>query len=95
MLGGVKRRGSTILTIVCIAVTACGLYNVYGDNKDVVADAQKTACGDQGDACGAQIGTFTRTPWSQTFSVHTPKRDVTVTCKRAAYLVGSYKCTAP
>jgi hypothetical protein len=88
----VKRYGSTVLTIVCIAVAALGLFNVYADNDAVVQDAQRTACGPSGPACGAQVTSQERTPFGQTFTVHTPTGSVGVTCRRSAILVGGYSC---
>jgi hypothetical protein len=91
MLVGVKRGTSTALTVICVAVTGLGLYNVYGDNAGVVADAQRAACAGQ-DGCKAELASFSRTPFAQKFSMRTPKSSVEVTCKRSAILVGSYAC---
>ncbi len=89
----VKRYGSTIFALVCIAVTGAGVYNVYGDNGAAVELAKKAACADAKECSPAETSEE-RTPFGQTFTMNVPKGSVVVTCHRAAYLVGSYACVA-
>ncbi len=87
-----RRTLSTSVFVLGIAFTAACFYNVFGDNTEVVASATALACGDQGPGCKTQITLTKRTPFGQTFQIHTPKRTVTVTCRRAAIFVGPYSC---
>ena len=87
-----------IVLTVCLGVTALGLRNTYGDNSEVVALAQKTACGSPG--CAVSILRQERSPFSQSFGfqVKTVERGrergatADVTCKRSWVLVGDYGC---
>ena len=78
---------------LCIAVTAAGLINVYGDNAEVIALAETAACG--APECSVQLTQMSRNPIEQAFTFQTSKKDQTVarvSCRRAFWLVGEYSC---
>ncbi len=90
----------SLSSVLLLGGTALGLYNVYADNADVKALAQKVACGER--PCTAKVTRESRSPLAQEFTFQTelvergkPKRgaSVDVTCKRALYLLGEYSCT--
>ena len=84
---------------VCLGITALGLRNVYGDNADVIALAQRTACGSN--ECSYNTLRQERSPLSQsfTFQVKTVEKGrergatADVECKRPYVLLGDYACT--
>lgn len=88
----------TIVAALCLGATALGLANTYGDNAEVVALAQKTACGSGG--CSYQTLQQSRSALSQSFSFQVRltekgrERAATadVECRRAYVLVGDYAC---
>jgi hypothetical protein len=89
----------SLSSVLLLGGTALGLYNVYADNTELKAQAQKVACGDR--PCQASITRESRSPLSQTFSYQTelsekgkPRRtaSVDVECKRAYFLLGEYGC---
>jgi len=93
---------SRLLSILLLTGTALGLYNVYSDNTDVRAMAERAACADS--PCAAKIMRESRSPLSQSFTFQTrleeprkPTREasVDVECRRAMYLFGEYRCSAP
>jgi hypothetical protein len=95
--GFVRRLGSVLL----IAGTVLGLYNVYADNTEVRVLAERTACGERD--CTARVTRESRSPISQSFTYQTeltekgrPRRQasVDVECQRAYYLLGEYSCKA-
>jgi hypothetical protein len=95
--GFVRRVGSVLL----ITGTILGLYNVYADNAEVQALAERKACGER--PCTARITRESRSPISQNFTYQVeltekgkPRRQasVDVECQRAYYLFGEYSCTA-
>ena len=90
-----------VISLLLFAGTALGLYNVYSDNADVRALAEKAACGDR--PCKAAITRESRSPISQSFTYRTEllekgkagrSASVDVECPRAFFLVGEYHCTA-
>jgi hypothetical protein len=95
-----ERSGVTraVVLAVCLGVTALGLRNTYAGNEEVVALAQRTACGTPG--CAFNTLRQERSPFSQsfTFQVKTVEKGrergatADVTCKRAYVLVGDYAC---
>jgi hypothetical protein len=95
-----ERSGATraIVMAVCLGITALGLRNVYGGNEDVIALAQRTACGSA--ECSFNTLRQERSPLSQsfTFQVKTVEKGrergatADVECKRAYVLVGNYGC---
>jgi Tfp pilus assembly protein PilV len=90
-----------IISVVLIGATLLGLINVYGDNRDVVQQAERVACGSE--QCSTNMTRMERNPISQNFTFQThPKGQraaaVDVTCQRTAWLFGDYVCrieTAP
>ncbi len=92
---GVSRA---VIMAVCLGITALGLANTYGDNADVVAKADRAACG--GGACSYQKLREERSPLSQsfTFQVSLTERgkqrgaSADVECRRAYVLLGEYAC---
>ena len=89
----------SLTSVLLLGGTGLGLYNVYADNADLKAHAEKVACGDR--PCKASITRESRSPLSQSFSYQTelsekgkPRRSasVDVECKRAYLLLGEYNC---
>src|ERR1700749_2687464 len=85
--------------VVCLAATALGLNNTYGDDTEVKALAEKTACGSA--QCSVKILHEGRSAFKQAFGYQTsllekgkPERSasVDVDCQRAFYLLGEYHC---
>lgn len=92
---------SRVLSLLLLAATALGLYNVYSDNKDVVALAERSACGERD--CSTKVTRESRTPISQSFTFQTRlvqkgrierNASVDVECRRAFFLLGEYSCVA-
>ena len=88
-----------VVAIVCIGGTALGPANTYGDNSDVKALAQKTACGSPN--CSISVLRESRSAFSQSFSFqtalaekgkHEQSASVDVECKRKQVLFGDYEC---
>jgi hypothetical protein len=97
----VSERGLArpVFAVICIAVTAAGLMNVYGDNADVMKQAERLSCG--GEDCAVTVTRVERGPISQSFTFQTRITErgkpasgstVDVTCKRAFWFVGDYEC---
>lgn len=88
-----------LVALICLAGTALGLNNTYGDNSEVRALAEQTACGKQ--QCSVKTLHEARSAFEQTFGFQTalvekgkPGRgaSVDVACQRALYLLGQYQC---
>ncbi|HTA91236.1 MAG TPA: hypothetical protein VK745_16735 [Polyangiaceae bacterium] len=88
-----------VVAVVCIGGTLLGLENTYGDNSDVKALAQKTACGSP--TCSISVLRESRSALSQAFSFQTTLAEkgksersasVDVECKRKQLLLGDYVC---
>lgn len=88
-----------VVAAICIAVTVLGLENTYGDNSEVKALAQKTACGSPN--CSVNVLRESRSAFSQSFSFQTTlaqknkgqrSASVDVECKRKQVLIGDYSC---
>jgi hypothetical protein len=87
-----------LVVAVCLGVTALGLANTYGDNADVVALAERTACG--AGHCSYEKLREERSPLAQSFTFHVRltqkgrERAATadVECRRAYLLAGEYAC---
>lgn len=83
---------------VCLAVTALGAINTYGDNSAVVAAAKVTAC--PGAECSFQLLRQERSPFAQRFGFQVSQsvkgREKTasadVECSREYVLLGEYHC---
>ena len=81
-----------ILSAALLLATILALYNVYGDNTEILARAERLACGTQ---C-VRLLRAQRTPIEQSFTFQTslqPARTLDVHCRRALLLVGDYACT--
>jgi hypothetical protein len=85
--------------IVCLTATALGLSNTYGDNAEVKALAQRTACGAPN--CSISDLSQARSAFSQRFGFQTALvqkgksaqgASVDVECKRKLIFVGDYEC---
>lgn len=92
---------SRTFSLLLLGATGLGLYNVYADNKEVVALAERAACGER--ACSAKVTRESRSPISQSFTFQTRlvekgridrSASVDVDCQRAFFLVGAYACRA-
>lgn len=88
-----------VISVVLLVGSAIGLYNVYGDNTEVVEEAKRRAC--SAPVCDAKITRESRSPIGQSFTIQTrvrhagaPPKDesVDVECQRAFYLLGDYSC---
>jgi hypothetical protein len=89
----------TVFMVACLAATALGLNNTYGDDAEVKALAEKAACGSA--ACSVKMLSESRSAFKQTFSYQTRlvetgktfhQASVDVECTRAFYLLGDYAC---
>jgi len=96
-----RSLGRTLLSAALLIGTAVGLFNVYSDNSDVKALAEKTACNER--PCIAHVTRETRSPLGQSFTYQIaltekgrPERraSVDVECRRSLYLLGEYSCIA-
>lgn len=87
-----------LIAAVCLGVTALGLANTYGDNAEVVALAQHSACGSS--TCSYETLRQERSPLAQSFTFQVRltekgrERAATadVECRRAYVIVGEYTC---
>jgi hypothetical protein len=83
------------LTASLLLATVLALYNVYGDNAELVRTAEVLACND---APCVRLLRAERTPVKQSFTFQTklsPPQTREVSCERAFLLVGSFACNAP
>jgi hypothetical protein len=81
------------LTVLLLAGTVLAVYNVYGDNTELLQRAENLACGSS--SC-VKLLRAERTPLEQSFTFQTslaPPRTRTVRCVRAMLLVGSFSCS--
>ena len=81
-----------VVSALLLLVTLLALYNVYGDNTELVKNAETLACGH---AC-VRLLEAQRTPLGQRFKFQTsvqPARTLDVHCERALLLVGDYACS--
>jgi hypothetical protein len=85
--------------VICLAGTALGLNNTYGDDTELKALAEKTACGSP--QCSLKMLNEHRSAFNagfgfQTSLVQKGKADrsasADVECRRDYYLVGEYHC---
>lgn len=85
----------TALSALLLLATVLAVYNVYGENSDVVKTAEALACGSS--PC-VRLLRAERTPVKQSFTFQTslsPPRTREVSCERAYLLVGSFACNSP
>ena len=85
--------------VLCLAGTALGLNNTYGDDSEVKALAEKTACGTT--ACSVKMLHESRSALKQSYGYQTALVErgkngrgasVDVECARAYFLLGDYHC---
>jgi hypothetical protein len=85
--------------LLCLASTALGLNNTYGDDTELKALAEKTACGSA--RCSVKMLNEHRSAFNATFGYQTSlvekgKTDrsasADVECRRSYYLLGEYQC---
>jgi len=88
-----------VFALLCLAATALGLLNTYGDNTEVKALAEQTACG--APHCSINQLRESRSALTQSFSFQvalvqkgksSQGASVDVECKRAQFLFGAYSC---
>ena len=83
-----------VASVLLLLATVIAVYNVYGDNADVVKHAESLACGK---APCVRLLRAERTPVKQSFTFQTslrPPATREVRCERALLLVGSFACNA-
>src|SRR4051812_15443064 len=88
-----------LIAVLCLAGTALGLNNTYGDDSTVKALAEQAACGSV--SCSVRMLHESRSALKQSFGYQTalvekgkPSRSasVDVECQRAYFLLGDYQC---
>lgn len=88
-----------VFAVICLGGTALGLNNTYGDNTELKALAEKTACGSA--QCSVKSLNEARSAFKQSFGFQTAlvekgkkaaSASVDVTCQRAYFLLGEYQC---
>jgi hypothetical protein len=82
-----------VVSALLLLATAIAVYNVYGDNAELVKRAEGLACGST--SC-VRLLRAERTPLEQSFTFQTnlqPPKTRQVHCERAFLLVGSFVCT--
>lgn len=85
--------GRIIVPAICIAITAAGLNNVYGDASEVERLAEQTACGKE--HCAVTKLEASRNPISARYRYQTSvekQTTATVECTREYWLIGEYRC---
>lgn len=88
-----KRLVRPAISVVLLGATALGLMNTFGDNREVVAMAEKAACGKDG--CAVQMVREARNPFAQSYSFQLDRETqkvAHVSCRRAWVLLGPYAC---
>jgi hypothetical protein len=84
---------------LCLAATALGLNNTYGDNSEEKALAEQVACGSA--ACSVKMLHESRSALKQSFGYQTVlvekgksgrSASVDVECARQYFLLGEYQC---
>lgn len=81
-----------LLSVSLLIATLLALYNVYGDNTELVKQAETLAC----NGTCVRLLRAQRTPIAQSFTFQTsvqPLRTAEVNCERAMLLVGSFSCS--
>ena len=88
-----------VIAVVCLGATVLGLLNTYGDDSEVKALAEKTACG--APSCSVSLLHEARSAFTQSFGFQTSLAEkgkasksasVDVECKRKLLLLGDYEC---
>lgn len=81
------------LSALLLVATVLALYNVYGDNAELVKSAEALACGSS--PC-VRLLRAERTPIEQSFTFQTslaPPATREVSCARDFLLVGPFACS--
>ena len=81
-----------VVSALLLLATILALYNVYGDNTELVKRAEGLACGGK---C-VRLLRAQRTPIEQSFTFQTslqPTRTLEVRCQRALLFAGDYACS--
>jgi hypothetical protein len=81
-----------IVSALLLFATVVAVYNVYGDNAELVKHAESLAC--RSAPC-VRLLRAERTPVKQSFTFQTglkPPKTREVDCERAYLLVGSFAC---
>lgn len=81
------------LSALLLVATGLAVYNVYGDNTELLKRAEELACGDS--PC-VRLLRAERTPVAQSFTFQTrltPPATRDVSCQRAFLLVGAFACS--
>jgi hypothetical protein len=90
----------SLFMVLCLAGTALGLNNTYGDDTELKALAEKTACGSA--QCSVKMLSEHRSAFSSAFGYQTSllekakvdrSASADVDCRRAFYLLGEYQCS--
>lgn len=89
---GVRRVLPPLFLFLCIAVTALGFHNVFGDARAVDALGAAVACSGQGPKCQARPVSFARTPFFHEMVFQAAGKRVTVRCSRSFVFLGDYSC---
>ena len=82
-----------VISAVLLLATVIAVYNVYGDNAELVKHAEGLACGKT--PC-VRLLRAERTPVKQSFTFQTslqPAKTREVNCERAFLLVGDFACS--
>ena len=88
-----------VFAIACLGLTALGLNNTYGDDSEVKALSEKTACGSA--HCSVKMLSQARSAFKQSYGYQTAlvesgksgkSASVDVECQRAYVLAGEYSC---
>jgi hypothetical protein len=85
--------------LLCLAGTALGLNNTYGDDTELKALAEKTACGSP--QCSVKMLSEHRSAFSAEFGFQTSllqkgqterSASADIECRRAYIMLGEYHC---
>lgn len=82
-----------VVSVLLLFATVVAIYNVYGDNSEVLESAQSLACGK---APCVRLLRAERTPIKQSFTFQTslqPAKTRRIECERAYLLLGAVTCT--
>ncbi len=82
------------ISLLFLLATVLAVYNVYGDNSELIKRAEGLACGSS--AC-VRLLRAERTPIGQSFTFQTslsPAVTKDVSCARAYLLVGNFSCSS-
>ncbi len=90
-----NRNLKTGISILFLAASALGAYNVFADNTEVEHMAETAACAVPGGTqpCKPQKTYMARNPIGQTFEYQAGNKRVRIRCARAFVLAGAYSCS--